>query len=221
MRPIVKICGLTRADDVRMCVRHGADIIGVVVDYPRPVPWNLSVQAATELAKSVPAPAKICVVTGGQADKILGIALETKADYIQLHCGETLEDTAYIASMLRKHSIKVIKALFPDMPDLEQAAERFSAAGVYALLLDPRTPDNVISAGAANFSVYEKIRRVASCPVILAGGITHVNVKEAITQTGAPAIDLMTSVERSPGVKDEAKVRALFQELLTLSSISR
>jgi len=196
-----------------MCARHGADIIGFVVDYPRPVPWNLNVQSAKTLMKSVPKPAKTCIVTGGRADKILNIALETTPDYVQLHCGETPEDTTYIAGVLSKYGIKVIKALFPDMPDLEHAAKNFSTTGVYALLLDPRTPDNAASGGIANFSMYRKIRRATCCPVILAGGITPANVREAISQTGAPAIDLMTGVECSPGVKDETKVIELFDTL--------
>jgi len=197
-----------------MCVRHGADIVGFVVDYPRPVPWNLSVQRAGELIKSAPDSAKTCVVTGGQTDKILRIAREIMPDYLQLHYGETLEDTVYTCERLGELGIRVIKALSPDLPDLEQAAAKFSAAGIYALLLDPRTPDNAAGhAGTADFAAYEKVKRAASCPVILAGGITPANVREAIIQTGAPVIDLMTGVESSPGVKDEATVVELFGAL--------
>jgi phosphoribosylanthranilate isomerase len=99
------------------------------------------------------------------------------------------------------------------MPDLEKAAKSFSVTGVYALLLDPRTPDNAVSRGTANLSAYRKLQRAVNCPVILAGGINPKNVKEAVFQTEAPIIDLMTGVERSPGIKDVAKVMAFFQAL--------
>ena len=211
MRPAVKICGLTLAEDARMCVRHGADIIGFVVDYPRPVPWNIDAETAKELMKTVSRPTETCIVTGGEAERIIKLALKTMPDYIQLHHRETFADTAFIVDNLRKHKIKVIKSLFPDMADLEKTARKFEDAGVYALLLDPRTPDNAVDGGAADFATYIKIKRAVSCPVILAGGITPENVMEAVRQTVPPIIDLMTGVEQSPGIKDEEKVKTLFQ----------
>ncbi|MCL2523445.1 MAG: phosphoribosylanthranilate isomerase [Betaproteobacteria bacterium] len=211
MRPIVKICGLMRIEDVRMCVRRGADIVGFVVDYPRPVPWTLSVAQASELMATVGGAAQTCVVTGGSPEHVLHIAAQTKPDYVQLHGDETLADTARLVSELGKCGIKVIKALFPDTPDLEQTAVDFCAAGVYAVLFDPRTPHNASHGGAADLSAYQKLRAAVTCPVVLAGGITPENAAAILRQTQAPMIDLMTGVELRPGVKDEARVIALFQ----------
>jgi phosphoribosylanthranilate isomerase len=213
MYPIVKICGLMRGEDVRMCAGYGADILGFVVEYPRPVPWNLSIAAAKELIASVPKPAKSCVVTGGAPAHVLGIAMKTKPDYIQLHCGESLENTEYLVGQLRPRGIKVIKTLFPDTPDLEKTVKRFCATGVHALLYDPRTPDNAVCGGAADLSIYSGLRQAASCPVILAGGITPANAAVMIRKAAPEMIDLMTGVERTPGVKDETKVAALFQAM--------
>jgi phosphoribosylanthranilate isomerase len=210
---IVKICGLMRAEDVRMCVRHGADIVGFVVEYPHPVPWNLSAAKAKELMAIVHRPVETCAVTGGTPDHVLRIAMETKPDYIQLHGGETLEDTAYLVNALRKQGVKIIKAVFPNTPDLEKTAADFCAAGVYAVLFDPRTPDNAEHSGTANLFIHEKLQRAVSCPVILAGGITPKNAMQIVRQTGAQMIDLMTGVEICPGMKDETKVMALFQAL--------
>jgi len=210
MRPIVKICGLMREEDVRMCARHGADILGFVVEYPRPVPWNLSVNAAKELIAAVSPPTKTCVVTGGETAHILRIANETKPDFVQLHCGESLYDTAYLVHALRRQGIHIIKTLFPDTPDMEKAAADFCAAGVHALLYDPRTPANAASGGQADISAFSRLKQAASRPVILAGGITPANAAEIIRKAKPEMIDLMTGVEQSPGVKDEEKVRALF-----------
>lgn len=211
MRPIVKICGHMRAEDVRMCVRHGVDIVGFVVEYPRPVPWNLNVATAKELIAVADEPAKICIVTGGKPDKVLRIAMETMPDYIQLHCNETLQDTAQIVRELKNHGVKIIKTVFPNTPDLEKTAAAFCTAGVYALLFDPRTPDNAVHGGMADLSAFDKLQRAVSCPVILAGGISPGNVAEIVLQSSARIIDLMTGVEICPGIKDEAKVAALFQ----------
>ena len=209
----MKICGLMRAEDVRMCVRHGADMVGFVVEYPRPVPWNLSVKAAKELMALVAGPAKTCIVTGGPPDKILRIATETKPDYIQLHCNETLEDTASLVKTLKGHGVKIIKTLFPNTSDLEKTAAAFCATGIDALLFDPRTPDNAVHGGAADLCVFDKLQRTVHCPVILAGGITPGNVAEMALRSKARMIDLMSGVEISPGIKDEPKVAKLFQAL--------
>ena len=194
-----------------MCARHGADIVGFVVEYPRPVPWNLSAAKAKELMAAVGKPTETCAVTSGSPDHVLRIAAETKPDYIQLHGRETLEDTAHLVSELGKRGVRVIKALFPDTPDLEETAADFCAAGVYAVLFDPRTPDNASHSVAADLSAYRKLRHAVDCPAILAGGITPENAAEMIRQTKAEIIDLMTGVEICPGLKDEAKVIALFQ----------
>ncbi len=213
MRPIVKICGLMRAEDVRMCIRHGADIVGFVVEYPRPVPWNLSAAEAKELIAAIRKPTETCVVTGGPPAHVLRVAAETKPDYIQLHGGETLGETAILVGELEKRGIKIIKALFPDTPDLEKTAVDFCAAGVHALLFDPRTPNNASHSGTADLPAYQRLRHAANCPAILAGGITPENAARIVRQTKARMIDLMSGVEISPGIKDEAKVAALFQAL--------
>ena len=202
-----------RADDVQMCVQHGADIVGFVVAYPHPVPWNLDAATARELIAAVRKPARTCVVTGGLPDHVLRIATQTQPDYIQLHGGETLEDTARLVGELGPRGIKVIKAIFPDTPDLEKTAAKFCAAGVHAVLFDPRTPHRAGHGGVADLSAYRKLQRALRCPAILAGGITPENVADIVRQTNAPMIDLMSGVEVSPGIKDQAKVAALFQAL--------
>ena len=213
MRPIVKICGIMRTEDAHMCVRLGANILGFVVDYPHPVPWNLSLESATKLIRTVPKPTETCIVTGGLPDKILNLVQTAKPDYIQLHTNETPKDVSYLSNKLKKQGIKIIKTLFPNTPNLKKTAKEFSDAGAYALLLDPRTPGNPITGGSANLPLYTRIRSTVNCPVILAGGINPNNVAEIIHQSTPEIIDLMTGIEQSPGIKDESKVAALFQAL--------
>ena len=202
-----------RTQDVQMCVQHGADMVGFVVEYPRPVPWNLSAAQAKALMATAPGPLKTCVVTSGTLTHVLNVAAKTKPDMVQLHGNETLEDTAYLVNALGKQGIKLMKAVFPDTPHLEKAAADFCEAGVEAVLFDARTPDKAEYSGMADLSVYARLRRTLSCPVMLAGGITPQNIVEILRQTQAPMVDLMTGLEASPGIKDEAKVRALFRAL--------
>ncbi|MCL2706756.1 MAG: phosphoribosylanthranilate isomerase [Dehalococcoidia bacterium] len=215
MLPTVKICGIMRTEDVAMCLRHGTDILGFVVDYPQPVPWNLSVASAKELLLAVSGRAKTCIVTGGPPDKVLALSRVLQPNYIQLHAGETLADVQHIVGELSGSGIKIIKAIFPDTPNLERTAANFCALGIHALLFDARTPANAGNGGAADISLFRKLQLAVSTPVILAGGINPENIADIILMSKARIIDLMTGVERCPGVKDESKIVALFQALQT------
>jgi phosphoribosylanthranilate isomerase len=193
--------------------------VGFVVDYPRPVPWNISAGAAKKLMADVSGITETCIVTGGMPEAVLKLALEMRPDYVQLHYGESVSDTAILVRELRKHGIEIIKTVFPGTS--EKTAVDLCATGLYALLYDPRTPENAVNGGAADFDAFTKLQSAVSCPVILAGGINPDNLVETVLRTGARSIDLMTGVERCPGIKDETKVAALFQALQTLSQGDR
>ena len=209
MRPLIKICGTMRAEDVVMCSKYGADILGFVTEYPKPVPWNLSKEQAKALIAGVPDGVKTCVVTGGSAEKIIRLAREIKPDFIQLHYNETPQDTAEIVKELSDIDVKVIKRLPVDSENLTELAVKYEQTGCYALLYDPRNPNTAHEGGRVDVLTYLKLKEAVKCPVILAGGITPGNVAELISQAKPPVIDLMTGVEKTPGVKDEEKVKML------------
>ncbi|MDD2402203.1 MAG: phosphoribosylanthranilate isomerase, partial [Clostridia bacterium] len=60
----VKICGLMKRKDVNSCVQAGVHMVGFVVNYPVPVPWNLTMVEAKKLIYQVPPFVSTCVVTG-------------------------------------------------------------------------------------------------------------------------------------------------------------
>jgi indole-3-glycerol phosphate synthase len=217
IRPKVKICGLKRMSDVRVCIRHGTDILGFVVDYPKPVPWNLTAESAKELITATKTLTDLtnetCIVTGSSLAHTIKLAETIKPDYIQLHNGESLEYTISLVNELRGSGIKIIKALFPDTPDITKTAVGFCEAGVYALLYDPRTPGNAGSGDIADISGFNRLRSAVRRPVALAGGITPDNVASIIRKAKPAIIDLMTGVESSPGIKDESKVIELFRAI--------
>ncbi len=205
----IKICGLTRAEDVQTCLRYGADILGFVVEYPQPVPWNLNIDTAKALIAGVKGKAGTCAVTGGSPEHIMRLAIELKPDYIQLHRNETPAAVQYLAGALGK--TRIIKAVYPSTPLI--VAKQFAAAGAHALLLDPRGPENAARGGAADYTLWRRLAGTVNCPVILAGGLNPENAAEALRLTNAPVIDVMTGVEASPGVKDERKIAALIRAL--------
>jgi len=208
----VKICGLMKGSDVILCIDKGVDILGFVTEYPVIVPWNLNRNTAASLIKKVHSPHKSCIVTGGSPDKVISLAAQLKPSMVQLHYQESLEDTNIITNALEKMDIKVIKTV-PSLKedrlaqfgatDIKTIVEALHKTSIYALLADSRSPANAAAKGTAfDNSFVRQIIKLSSKPVIVAGGITHENVRGILTSTGAKFIDVMTGVEKNPGDKD-------------------
>ncbi|MBH1941749.1 phosphoribosylanthranilate isomerase [Mobilitalea sibirica] len=218
----IKICGLMKEEDVNLCVNSGVNIVGFVVEYPVPVPWNLDVLEARELISTTPAQVKTCVVTGGTIDKVLQIAKETSPDIIQLHYKENLEETVQIAKELKQLGIETIKALrindrgFCDfeISDPAMAARELSKTGITAILVDTYT--NAMPGGTGmnvNFHTFHKVKDNSTLPVILAGGLNPVNIIDILSKTNPDAVDVLTGVEQSPGYKEKEKIEQFVNKI--------
>ncbi len=219
MKPLLKICGLMREEDVLLCCRKGVDICGFVTEYPVPVPWNLSRERCAELLPLVRGKAKSCVVTGGAPEKLLDLAVGLRPDFLQLHGGESLEVAADLVQALSPLNIRVIKTI----PSSAEARRRefgtadpaecgrlLDEAGVYAALVDARGPDNAASTGLqADPSLFLAVRNASRCLTILGGGIRSENCAELMEMLHPAVLDVMTGVEYTPGRKSEKLLTAL------------
>jgi phosphoribosylanthranilate isomerase len=223
IKTAVKICGLKRVNDIRLCYELGVDMVGFVTEYPLPVPWNLTPEETKTLLEEVQAPVKSCIVTGGTCDKIIALAESLRPDYIQLHYNETLVDTNYIVRALRPLHIGVIKTL-PLSPyerlaqfgtaDIQDCIELLNSTGIFAILADTRAPSNAAGNGIpVDVVLYRQIKRCAQKPVILAGGIKPENLTQLLSRAQPDIIDIMTGVENSPGVKDREKLAFIIKHI--------
>ncbi len=211
----VKICGITDADDARMCVEEGADALGFVVEHPQENPWNLTRARAAELMRAVPPFVTRVAVVGGDAGWILRIAEATAPHALQLHRDEAEECVRAVARELEGSGIQVVKALRID-PTAElpvghwvDLARRFVDAGADAVLVDSVTADR--PAGTGRAVAADKARAVVAAhdrPSILAGGLTPENVGAAIAAIGPYAVDVISSVEDGRHRKVRMRVRA-------------
>lgn len=214
----LKICGLMREEDVAYCCACGVDFVGFVVEYPHPVPWNLSVPRARALMTHLSGKSRSVLVTGGAPQEILRRAAALHPDFLQLHDRETPEETQYLASMLHAQGIGCIKAIpvqpdgTPDAPGFQTAedmAQCYAQTGADFLLLDARCPSAPTANGAAlDAALYRRVCQAAALPVILAGGLTVHNLPNILRQTGAHHIDILSGAEYTPGVKNH---EAIFQ----------
>lgn len=219
----LKLCGMMRAEDIRFCCRSGVDMIGLVVEYPRPVPWNLTRKEAAALLPCIAPPLQSCLVTGGDIPHILALADELHPGVIQLHGGESLTDTARAADALAERGIQTIKALpiRPDRtcelkgaPSLEKAVAFLNDTAVSMLLIDSRAPSSPAAPGqAVDADLYRKATALSQKPVLLAGGLNPNNLADTLERLHPFGVDILTGIETAPRQKSREAVNAIVRIL--------
>ncbi|HVE12719.1 MAG TPA: phosphoribosylanthranilate isomerase [Elusimicrobiota bacterium] len=192
----VKFCGITRAEDAAAAAAAGAWAIGMIfAESPR----RLDAAQARSVAAAVPAGVlKVGVFSGQSLEEMRELGEETGLDLYQLHDGG---DEELVEELGAERCIQA--ASLRDAASVERAV---GLPARFALLDRPR--QGAIAEGAAvdRTLAAEVARRRPR--VILAGGLTPENVAEAVRRVRPWAVDVSSGVERAPGVKDAAKLRA-------------
>jgi len=205
----VKICGLTRAEDIETAILYGASLLGFIVEAKSA--RRLSVSEAAKLSLPAKSSAETVAVTVNAHDAVIeAIAAQMQPDYIQLHGDESVDRVAEIA---QKFKLKTIKAIPVSTPADMKTAEQY--AGVADFILydakPPTCPDEGETVrGGHGLSFDWNILTASPLPKIwaLAGGLTPENAAEAIARTNAPILDVSSGVEESAGLKDALKIQA-------------
>lgn len=201
----VKICGLTRRQDVNTALNEGADAVGFVVESPAS-PRNLTLSKAEDLLSHVGVFATTVAVTSASHPKqLFAICERLKTNALQLH-----HYTPGIVRQLRSAypSTKLILATPVQNPSL-LAAARESCLHSDAVLAD--TPNPTGMGGTGKTHDWRLTRRIRNAiyphPLILAGGLTPSNVSRAIEEVKPFAVDVSSGVEKTVGVKDPRKIK--------------
>ena len=207
----VKICGLTSESDVEMAIEAGADMVGFVVveTSPRFLPKERARALIARAAELGAEPWVVATLDVAWLDELVNETPEIGA--VQLHGKES---PGSVASFVKRHSlVPVIKALGVARPrDLDEAAA-FEAAD--AFLFDAKPPRGATREGghgrSFDWTILKGFRVNDHEDWTLSGGLTPENVAEAIRLSGAAAVDVSSGVEKSPGIKDKAKVEAFIK----------
>ena len=201
----VKLCGLTRAEDVQSAIRYGADYLGFIVEAASKRRLAIS-QAARLAAPAQGIIARVAVTVNAGDDVLAQIMAEMSPDYIQCHGDETPQRVAEIA---RKFSVKTIKACAVAVDEDMKTAEAYSGAADL-ILFDAKPPAGSDVRGGHGLKIDWDIIRRAPLPkrYMLAGGLTPQNIAAAAAATRAPIFDVSSGVEASAGIKDAQKIEA-------------
>lgn len=204
----IKICGLMTPEALDVALEAGADFVGFVF-FP-PSPRSLGFEAARRLGDRVKGRARKVALSVDADDDYLAASVEAlRPDMLQLHGKETPERVVAVRTRFR---LPVMKAL-----PIERRAD-LSPIRLYAnvadrLLFDARAPREATRPGGLGKSFdWHLLEGVdAGVPFMLSGGLDASNVAEALRVTRAPAVDVSSGVERSPGDKDPDKIRAFIR----------
>ena len=174
----VKICGLTRPEDVAAAIHAGADAIGLV--FFDKSPRAVSAEQAKQLAARVPAFVTLTGLFVNPDPAFVKQVLEqVPLDLLQFHGDETPE---FCASFGRRW-IKAIRV--QEAGQIEQAFVDYQNA--CGLLVDAWDPDRY--GGTGHSFNWQLIPEQRPLPLILAGGLSSANVASAIEQVRPWAVD--------------------------------
>lgn len=197
----VKICGMTKRDDALLAAQLGADALGFIF-YPKS-PRAITPEAAREIIRRLPPfVLTVGVFVDEEPAEVQEIAAYAGLDWLQLHGQETPE---YCRSLGRR----VIKGFRVKGEESLALLAPYHGA-VQAFLLDTYKPGT--PGGTGETFDWELARRAKEFgPIILAGGLTPVNVAEAIRRVRPAAVDVASGVEAAPGKKDPDKLKAFME----------
>jgi phosphoribosylanthranilate isomerase len=214
MTVAVKICGLKNDASIDAAIEGGADYIGLV--FHAASPRNVDLDAARSLAILARDRAKVvALLVDPDDDTLAEVVAGVEPDLIQLHGAETPQRVRQISEHFLRPVMKAIRVAAP--ADAEAAQAYADVAEL--ILFDAKAPEDrpgALPGGngiAFDWQALSGVR--GKFPFMLAGGLTPLNVAEAIRRTGAAAVDVSSGVERAPGEKDPDLIRRFLRAAKT------
>jgi phosphoribosylanthranilate isomerase len=211
---IVKMCGMTRAQDVAHAAALGVGYVGCVfVPGPR---QRTASQAATVFEPLEPlspgrGPLRAGVFGSTAPRDVVDVVAATRLDVVQLHGDPTVADVVALRSDTRAEIWAVLRCRDGRLP---ASAGRLWDAGD-ALLLDAHVPGALGGTGVplpwarlADQMAALRSTHPGRSRLVLAGGLTPENVGRAIELLHPDIVDVSSGVESAPGIKDHARMRA-------------
>ena len=201
-RTRVKICGFTQIDEAVAAAGLGVDAIGLV--FYQPSPRNVDIVQAAAIVRALPAfVTVVALFVDAKVTVIKRVLTQIPVDVIQFHGDESAEycrsfDKPYIKAIAMHKGV-----------DLEALVAQYDDAS--ALLLDAY--DTKAKGGSGNCFNWNLIPKQCALPIILAGGLTVDNARQAVQQVRPYALDLSSGVEIDKGIKDITKIAALLTEV--------
>ena len=219
----IKICGITREQDLLAAVDAGANAVGFVL-YP-PSPRHVTPERAAALAALLPAfVTPVLLFVNASSAEIADAAALVPGAWLQFHGDETPACCEAVAQQTGRRWLRVAR-IPQETPagapafDLVNYALHYSNA--HALLLDTLVDAYGGSGSTFNWS---QLPTNVNAHLVLSGGLTPANVADGIRAVHARgrslAVDVSSGVESAKGIKDHDKIRAFVAAVRSTSLAS-
>ena len=200
-----KVCGLTRAQDVKIVYENGALYGGLI--FAEHSKRYVSLRQAQELVTAAPL-RFVGVFQNQEIDFIVKIANQLQLYAVQLHGAETEGFITALRQQLPKNT-QIWKAISVNT-EAQSAVNFTDDLNVDRYIFDSQTENQ--QGGTGKTFDWSLIPENLKHKIILAGGISPNNVEQAIQQN-CLGLDLNSGVESGAGVKDQKKVRLVFEKI--------
>ncbi|MGZ3238201.1 MAG: phosphoribosylanthranilate isomerase [Burkholderiaceae bacterium] len=206
-RTRIKICGLTRKEDLHVAVDAGADAVGFVFYAQSPR------YATPELAANLIAAVPPFVTTTGlfvntSIKDIQTVIATAPVALLQFHGDETLEQCVAAATSVNRPFMRAIRvsSAMTSADLLKYDADYRAASPLFAGLLLDAFVDGY--GGGGKVFDWSLIPKELAPRLVLSGGLNVQNATDAVVRIRPYAVDVSSGVEAAKGIKDAAKIRA-------------
>lgn len=197
----IKMCGMTRSEDIAEAALLGVDAVGLIF-YPKS-PRYVSISDAKRLLASCPVFVDAVAVMVNPDDAMVRQVLdELPIQWLQFHGSES----GQFCAQFKKPYIKAVSVSHPMV--VNDAIREHPEAS--AFLLD--TP-STYHGGTGQCFDWRLVPHDTRKPLILAGGLNANNIIEAVRMAKPFAVDVCSGIERTQGIKDHQKMRQLIMTL--------
>jgi phosphoribosylanthranilate isomerase len=207
MRTRIKICGITREQDLHAAVAAGADALGFV--FYEKSPRYVTPQRYAELAAALPPfVSAVALFVNATLAEVQAVLAAGPVGLLQFHGDETAAQCAAIAAAVQRPFMRAYRVR-PDTTaaDLLESESQYRAASPWftSLLLDTWVD---AYGGAGKVFDWSVIPKELAPRVVLSGGLSVQNATSAVAQVRPFAVDISSGVEAAKGIKDARRIAA-------------
>ena len=218
-RTRIKICGITREQDLHAAVHAGADALGFVF-YPKS-PRYVTPGRYAELAGGLPPFVNaVALFVNATEDEVRAVVAAGPVSLLQFHGDETPEACAQLAGAVQRPFVRAFRVK-PDTTaaDLLESEAQYRAASPWfaGLLLDTYVD---AYGGAGKVFDWSLIPKELAPRVVLSGGLSVHSVTGAVAQVRPFAVDISSGVEASKGIKDARLIAAFVDAVRAADAIT-
>ncbi|RCS59822.1 phosphoribosylanthranilate isomerase [Parvibium lacunae] len=198
-RTRIKICGLTRANDIAAAVAVGADALGFVF-YEKSPRYVTAAEAAALVREIPPFVMTVGLFVNASVAEVAAVCAQVPLQLLQFHGDESPADCMAIAQAVQRPFIRAARVQ-PELDLLEYQAQYTAAQ---ALLLDAHVTGY---GGGGKVFDWSLIPEKLAPQAVLSGGLNVQNVATAIKQVRPYAVDVSSGVESAKGIKDHQLIQ--------------